>query len=84
MQCKITLVIDEYIMTNAKRNWYKAAKRKDPTFSLSTTQLVVQKLPAGLMTRVRKYCQTNGIYIRRFVAESLELGLKERIDDRRK
>ena len=69
-------------MNNTKRkSWYKRAKEKDENFSLSTTQLVVQKLPPGLLPRVRKYCKKNGLYMRRFVAESLELVLKARIGE---
>lgn len=50
-----------------------------PKKAENNTQLVVQLLPEGLMTRVRKYCNDNGIYIRRFVAEALELGLQGKL-----
>jgi hypothetical protein len=63
----------------SERNWYKAARRKNPNYSTVATQLVVQKLPKGLLPRVRKFCEKNEIYMRRFVAESLELGLRERL-----
>lgn len=68
-------------MTKTKRtkNWYKRAKLKNPNYSTVDTQLVVQKLPEGLVPTVREYCHKNGIYIRRFVADSLELGLQERL-----
>jgi hypothetical protein len=69
--------------TRRKKNWYENAKLKDPSYSTVATQLVVQKLPEGLIPRVREYCQNNGIYIRRFVTESLELGLEERLGARK-
>jgi hypothetical protein len=68
---------------NRKLNWYRRAKRKDPNFSEAGTQLVVHRLPEGLLPRVHKHCKANGIYIRRFVAESLELGLKKQLGAQR-
>jgi len=52
---------------------------KDPDYTQIDTQLSVQKLPPDLLPKVRKFCKTNDIKMRRFVEDALRLALKERL-----
>jgi hypothetical protein len=67
------------LMKKKRSNWLEREKSKDPNFTQVDTQLLVQRLPAGLIPRVRKFCKTNDIKIRRFVEDALRLALKERL-----
>jgi hypothetical protein len=62
-----------------KLNWLKREKMKDPDYTQIDTQLSVQKLPPDLLPKVRKFCKTNDIKMRRFVEDALRLALKERL-----
>lgn len=64
---------------STKDNWYQKAKRKDPNYSTSGARLAVDKLPEGLMARVHEHCKKNGLFVRHFVAQALELALNKRL-----
>jgi len=66
-------------MKTKKLNWLDREKMKDPRFTQVDTQLLVQRLPPDLLPKVRKFCKTNDIKIRRFVEDALRMGLKERL-----
>jgi hypothetical protein len=62
-----------------KLNWLQREKLKDPSYNQKNTQLAVAKLPPDLIPKVRRFCQTNDIKMRRFVEDALRLALKERL-----
>ena len=71
-------------MKKKRPHWLKREKLKNPDFNQIDTQLSVQKLPPDLLPKVRKFCLTNDIKIRRFVEDCLRLGLEQRLGAKKK
>jgi hypothetical protein len=71
-------------MKKNKLNWFDREKLKDPNFTQVDTQLLVQRLPPDLLPKVRKFCKTNDIKIRRFVEDALRMALEAQVGAKQK